>query len=291
VTDTNALPTAILFAADGTQASRNARVAAAHLARTSGTPLHVVHVWAPAGSFSGAPGVDEEIAAGVASAEAALIEEPLGCRVAGIHTPRGSRARAILATAASVGAGLIVVGGRKLGIVEELFTYRVSEDVVHHSYRPVMLVREDGDGWPPQRVVIGWDGSPEADRALELSGWVARLSKAYLMLVMAVNPDTPGAETARHDAESALEAVASSVRTLSGVEVTTRVVAGSDVPKLLREACASPDGTQLLAIGARGSRVNNRAPELSVSRSVTHHTRLPLLLVPSISITTGGALP
>lgn len=288
MTDTNALPTAILFATDGTQASRNARVAAAHLARTSGTPLHVVHVWAPTGSFSGAPGVDEEIAAGVASAEAALIEEPLGCRVAGIHTPRGSRAHAILATAASVGAGLIVVGGRKLGIVEELFTYRVSEDVVHHSYRPVLLVREDGHDWPPSRVVVGLDGSPEADRALRLSGWVARLSKAHLMLVTAVNPDAPGADTARHDAERALEAGASIVRTPGGMEVATRVVARSDVPKVLRDACASSDGTYLLAIGARGSSVNNRAPELSVSRLVTHHTRLPLLLVPAASITTGG---
>ena len=291
MTETSALPTKILFATDGTQASRNARVAAAHLARTSGTALHVVHVWAPTASISGAEGVDEEIAAGVASAEAALIKGALGCRVAGIHTPRGSRAHGILATAAAVGAGLIVVGGRRLGVVEELFTYRVSEDVVHHSYRPVLLVREDGDDWPPHRVVVGLDGSPEAERALELSGWVARLSKADILLVTAVDPDAPGADTARQDAERALEASASKVRSPGGIEVTTRVVTGSDVPKALREACGSPDGTQLLAIGARGSSVNNRAPEFSVSRSVTHHTRLPLLLVPAISITTGGARP
>jgi nucleotide-binding universal stress UspA family protein len=291
VTDNNALPSAILFATDGTQASRNARVAAAHLARTSGTPLHVVHVWAATGSISGAPGVNEEIAAGVASAEAAVIEGPLGCRVAGIHTPRASRARGILAAAGAVGAGLIVVGGRKLGIVEELFTYRVSEDVVHHSYRPVLLVREDGLDWPPSRVVVGLDGSPEAERALELSGWVARLSKAHLMLVTAVNPDAPGADTARHDAERALAAGASMVRAPGRMDIATRVVTGSDVPKVLREACASSDGTYLLAIGARGSSVNNRAPEFSVSRSVTHHTRLALLLVPAISTTTGHARP
>ena len=250
--------------------------------------MHVVHVWAPTGSFSGAPGVDQEIAAGVASAEAALIEEPLGRRVAGIYTPRGSRAHAILATAASVGAGLIVVGGRKLGIVEELFSYRVSEDVVHHSYRPVLLVREDGHDWPPSEVVVGFDGSPEADRALQLSGWVAGLSKADLMLVTAVNPDAPGADTARTMPNAHSRPAQSIVRAAGGVRIATRVVAGSDVPKVLRDACAASDGTYLLAIGARGSSVNNRAPELSVSRSVTHHTRLPLLLVPAVSITTGG---
>ncbi len=138
-------------------------------------------------------------------------------------------------------------------------------------------------------VVVGLDGSPEADRALKLAGWVARLSKADLMLVTAVNPDAPGADTARKDGERALEAGAAIVRTAGGMKITTRVVAGSDVPKALRDACAASDGTYLLAIGARGSSVNNRAPELSVSRSVTHHTWLPLLLVPAVSITTGGA--
>ena len=288
MTNTIALPTAILLATEGTQASKNARVAAAHIARTSSTPLHVVHVWAPTTSLSNAPGVDEEIAAGVASSEAALIEGPLGCPVAGIHTPRGSRAHAILATAGAVGAGLIVVGGRKLGVVAELFTYRVSEDVVHHSYRPVLLVREDGVDWPPRRVVVGFDGSPEAERALVLSVWLARLAKADILLVRAIDPDAPGADTAGQDAERALEAAASGVRVASDVEVTTRVVAGSDVPKVLRDACAASDGACLLAIGARGSSIYNRVPECSVSRSVTHHTRLPLLLVPATSAATGG---
>src|ERR1017187_6675341 len=71
--------------------------------------------------MGGAPGVDEGIAVRVATAEAKLIEETLGCPVAAVHTPVGSRAGGILAAAAAVGAGLVVVGGRHLGIVEELF--------------------------------------------------------------------------------------------------------------------------------------------------------------------------
>ena len=139
----NADPTTILFATDGTPASGRARGAAAHLARSADAALHVVHVWSPATTMTGEQEVDRGIAAGVASSESHVIAGQLSCPVAGLHTPEGSRARGILATAAVVGAGLIVVGGRNLGVVEELFTYRVSEDVIHHSFRPVLLVRED----------------------------------------------------------------------------------------------------------------------------------------------------
>lgn len=226
--------------------------------------------------MSGAQGVDEGIAVGVATAEATLIEETLGSHVAAVHTPIGSRAHGILACAAAVGAGLVVVGGRRLGIVEELFTYRVSEDVVHHSYRPVLLAREDGSAWPPRHIVVGCDGSPEAVRAASLAGWMAALSGADVSLV-AVNTARLDGEAGTDDAERALEAAS---RALDSTLFTTRVVRTADIAKALREACTSLTESALLAIGARGSSALHRVPQFSVSRSVTHHTRVPLLLVP-----------
>jgi nucleotide-binding universal stress UspA family protein len=211
------------------------------------------------------------------------MEEELGCRVAGIHTPYGSRAHGILVTAGAVGAGLIVVGGRKLGIVEELFTYRVSEAVVQHSLRPVLLVREDGDAWPPRHIIVGCDGSPEAVRAAALASWIARLADADLALVAVVDADAPASEEATRNAHRALEVSAASAGAQGGkVRTTTRVVERTDVPAALREACTAIAGPRLLAIGARGSSSLNRNPEFSVSRSVTHHTHLPLLLVPPL---------
>jgi nucleotide-binding universal stress UspA family protein len=233
--------------------------------------------------MGGRRGVDEEIATGVAGAEARRMEEELGCRVSGIHTPYGSRAHGILATAGAVGAGLIVVGGRKLGIVEELFTYRVSEAVVQQSLRPVLLVREDGDAWPPRHIIVGCDGSPEAVRAAALSSWIARLADADLALVAVVDADAPASEEATRNARRALEVSAASVGAQGGeVRTTTRVVERTDVPAALREACSSTAGPRLLALGARGSSSLNRNPGFSVSRSVTHHTHLPLLLVPPL---------
>lgn len=279
----NTDPTTILFATDGTPASQRARGAAAHLARASRAALHVVHVWAQRPTISGATGVDEEIGAAVANSEATVIAEQLSCPVAAVHTPKGSRAHGILATAASIAAGLIVVGGRKLGVVEELFTYRVSEDVIHHSLRPVLLVRDDGEAWPPRHVVVGCDFSPEATRAAGLAAWIARLSDAELLIVAVINREDTAHDDVRAEASRRLETLAEELRTHSGARnVATLVVVGTDVPAALRNACSFP-GPQLLAIGARGSSLLHRVPEFSVSRSVIHHTHLPLLLVPRAS--------
>lgn len=271
-------PTAILFATDGTAASQNARAAAAHIARTANAALHIVHVWSRTAAMGQAEHVAEGIASAVAADEARMIEEQLGCPVAGVHTPTGSRAHGILATARTVSAGIIVVGGRRLGIIEELFTYRVSEDLVHRSFRPVLLVRDDGHDWPPGHVVVGCDGSPEATHAAGLAAWIARLSDADLRLVTVVHDEQANTleEAERHLAP----AVEAATGHLDAARVATRVVTHADVPDALREACRSTREPHLLAIGAAGSQATGAHPEFSVSRAIVHHTHVPLLLVP-----------
>jgi hypothetical protein len=72
VTHKDVAPTTILFASDGTSSSRDARGAAAYVARSSGAALHIVHVWTPASTIGGAQGVDQAIASGVVSRMKAL---------------------------------------------------------------------------------------------------------------------------------------------------------------------------------------------------------------------------
>ena len=271
-------PTAILFATDGTAASQNARAAAAHIARTANAALHIVHVWSRSAAMGQAEHVAERIAAAVAADEAKLITEQLACPVAGVHTPSGSRAHGILATARTVSAGIIIVGGRRLGIIEELFTYRVSEDVVHRSFRPVLLVRDDGHDWPPRHVVVGCDGSPEAAHAAGLAAWLARLSDADLRLVTVVHDERP--DTVKEAERSIAPSVEAAGEHLDGARIATHIVAHADVPDALREACRSTPEPHLLAIGAAGSQATGAKPEFSVSRAMAHHTHVPLLLVP-----------
>ncbi len=236
--------------------------------------------------------VDEGIAAAVVDAESTLIQEQLNCPVAGVHTPHGSRAHGILATAGLVGAGVIVVGGRRLGIVEELFTYRVSEDVVHHSFRPVLLVRDDGHDWPPRHVVVGCDGSPEATRAAVLAAWIARLSEADVTLVAVVPEHDPAHDDTTNAANRRLDMCAETIGPHAGrAAVMTSVLTRTDVASALRDACAADRAPHLLAIGARGSSSLGTVSQFSVSRSITHHTHVPLLLVPPTTRERGEQRP
>src|ERR1019366_9829393 len=105
---------------------------------------------------------------------------------------------------------------------------------------------------------------------------------AALELVAIVNSEDPARDQAIAEATRRLEEVATRLRTESGPAVTVRVVVGPDVASALRNA-ATATGSQLLAVGARGSSLLHRVTQFSVSRSLIHHTPLPLLLVPRAS--------
>jgi nucleotide-binding universal stress UspA family protein len=272
-------PTTILFATDGTAASAAARTAAAQLARAGNAALHVVYVSAPSTAPGGGhPAVDEAVAKAIAAEQARTLEEGSGSPVAGVHTPHEWRVEGILRVAYRVGAGLVVVGGRRITIVEEFFTYRVSEGVAHRSLLPLLVVPVDSPEWPPRHIVVGYDGSPEARRASHLAEWIARLSDADVRLVRVLEPSS--SPTARREAELRVKGAAAYMGTrLSSDRVSAQVVTSSDVAGVLREACAAAEGT-MLAIGARGIGPLRRAQHASVSETVAHHSRIPLVLAP-----------
>jgi nucleotide-binding universal stress UspA family protein len=272
-------PTTILFATDGTAASSGARAAAAQLARSSKAALHVVYVSAPSTAPGGGhPAADEAVAKALTAAEARTLEEESGSPVAGVHTPHEWRVEGILRVAHRVGAGLVVVGGRRITILEEFFTYRVSEGVAHRSLLPLLVVPVDSPEWPPRHIVVGYDGSPEARRASHLAEWIARLSDADVRLTRVLEPSS--SPTARREAELRVKGAAAYMGTrLSSDRVSAQVVTSSDVAGVLREACAAAEGA-MLAIGARGIGPLRRAQHASVSETLAHHSRIPLVLAP-----------
>jgi nucleotide-binding universal stress UspA family protein len=272
-------PTTIVFATDGTAASAGARTAAAQLARGGHAALHVVYVSVPSTAPGGGhPAADHAAARATAEAEARTLEEESGSPVAGVHTPHEWRVEGILRVAYRVGAELVVVGGRRITVLEEFFTYRVSEGVAHRSLLPLLVVPVDSPQWPPRHIVVGYDGSPEARRASHLAEWIARSSEADVRLVRVLEPSCSPA--ARREAELRVKGAAAYMGTrLSSDRVSAQVATSSDVAGVLREACAAAEGT-MLAIGARGIGPLRRAQHVSVSETLAHHSRIPLVLAP-----------
>jgi nucleotide-binding universal stress UspA family protein len=139
------------------------------------------------------------------------------------------------------------------------------------------------------RVVVGFDGSPNAEEALRWATEEAPLRRADLEVVSCWPMPltiTPAAKVMSGDVANLLESSArraadDGVRLarLRGYQITVRpvVVRGQPGPSLVERA----DGTALLVVGRRG---RGRGAELllgSTSAYCLHHARCPIAVVPS----------
>jgi nucleotide-binding universal stress UspA family protein len=69
--------------------------------------------------------------------------EAAGKTVAEAHLRRGPPVDEILDLSENLDAGLIVVGRRGLSPLESLMMGRVSEELLHHATRPVLIISGD----------------------------------------------------------------------------------------------------------------------------------------------------
>ena len=185
------LPRKILLATDGSEDARLAARAAASLADrpgrsyTSCTPGRACPIQSstPTTMRKGPRILKEQI------------EVRLRLRGRGERGPPrdGSPVDVILDLAEEIGVELIVVGGRGHGTLGRLILGSVSEGVVHHATCPVLVLRGGESAWPPERVVIGDDGSEAAKRAGELASSIGALFGARGVLLRAY-PELPEAD-------------------------------------------------------------------------------------------------
>jgi nucleotide-binding universal stress UspA family protein len=141
----------ILVATDGSQQSRNAASQAAALARDLSAEVEVfaVAVIQPmyGGLHIGAVGLEgmedeAQKAAEMAVADTAEVFGEQGIEVRTVvSVAMGNPAAAICQEAEDWGADLIVVGSRGLGRASSLILGSVSQEVVHSSSKPVLVVR------------------------------------------------------------------------------------------------------------------------------------------------------
>ena len=161
-------PTRILLATDGSEDSTVAARAAAGISRTTGSELHVVHAWRslphyayPSLVFEGYHPPYEEGARRILERQVEQVTEA-GGTVAGAHLRAGAPTDEILDLVEELEPGSLVAGSRGLGPIKHLILGSVSEALVHQAACPVWVVRGGEGAWPPQRIVVGEDGSEAA---------------------------------------------------------------------------------------------------------------------------------
>lgn len=289
-------PEKILLATDGSEDAELAARVATDLSTRFGSSLHVVYAWHTVPS----PHFESYIRSQLGDAAKELLTkavariEGAGGVVAGAHLEEGRTVDAVLGSAEELGADLIVLGSRGHGPVGRLVIGSVSEGVVRHAPCPVLVMRGGPDAWPPERVVLGDDGSEEARAAVELAATIGGFYGSRGLLVQVypslMEVDVEGGEvTARMlDDEGWLKARerelggrAEEIEGALGSRPKLRISSGDPTVCLL-SAAEEGDAPEkaLIAVGSRGRGAARRTTLGSVSTKVLHVARGPVLVYP-----------
>jgi nucleotide-binding universal stress UspA family protein len=282
------LPKSILLATDGSGDARMAARAAANLSEKARAELHILHAWQIVPHPVIDPGDYEEGARRTLEEETRLVSDAGGI-VGEAHLVMGTPVDAILDLGEELGADLIVVGSRGHGALGRLVLGSVSEGVVHHSTHPVLVLRGGEDAWPPERVVIGEDGSKAAKKAGDLAASIGALYRAKVILARAY-PELPEADAvgraldpravddALRRAERDLHARAEELGGLAGSRPRIEIAAGDPAVALLKEAREGDEIRTLIAVGSRGLGLARRLRLGSVSTKVLRAAGGPVLV-------------
>jgi nucleotide-binding universal stress UspA family protein len=164
---------------------------------------------------------------------------------------------------ASQTAALVVIGSRRLGAALGLLAGSTGLDLAAHAHCPVVIVRPDQPG-TGLRVVIGYDGSPAAEAALDFGLSHARTHRIDARVV-SVQSD----QQALTDREP--------VAAVDGRGAELVHLIGHPAEQLIRSSADA----QLVVVGSRGRGGFSGLLLGSVSQALLHHARCPVAVIPA----------
>jgi nucleotide-binding universal stress UspA family protein len=283
----NIFPTKVLLATDGSGDAELAATTAASLAKSTGSELHVVHVWRPVPSVHFDALIRQEMrreAQEILDAQVKKIEG-LGATVAEVHLREGDASEEITALAAEIGVGLAAVGSRGRGKIRRLLMGSVSDAVVRHAHCPVVVARWKPVAFPA-RILLATDGSEEATLATQTTTDLGERTGSELHVVH-VGERPPTHYPDRHGYRALYEEDEREARQLLEAQIEKMKAAGATVAQAhLRIGRADEEvvvlaedlGVDLIAMGGRGLGGARRALMGSVSDSVVRHAHCPVLV-------------
>lgn len=288
----------VLVGVDGSPASDSALAWALDVAARTGARVEALHAWQWTAGMLGVIAPDAPATLAVAARHTAqtavakaLEHRPFGAREveATARTAEGDAASRLLEEAGT--SSLLVLGrhgqsawmrrlvGQALG--------SVASACLSRSSIPVAIVPQDAAAAAPERIVVGVDGSPASERALQWAVEHARTSHSPVLAVLAWQLTTlPAPPTARADwAVPPLTEWEDLARQLLG-DTVAHAVGDVDVEKLVVHQPAAAGllevvrPVDLLVLGERGRGGFARLLLGSVSRQCAEHAPCPVVVVP-----------
>jgi nucleotide-binding universal stress UspA family protein len=293
--------TTILLPLDGSRFGELAAPAAISLAQRLEAQIELVSVFEDVSVLAGS----EETADKFKEWLQEYLEE-LGTRIAklsGVPTTRtiidGSPADRLIEYAQRTQVEMIVMSTHGRGPVSRAWMGSVADRVVRHVDVPVILIRAEKDvdvdlkrEYAFERILVALDGSARAEKSLELTTRIARVTKATVTLLQAVEPPVPFSSPylphAVEDTQAALEDGREASLTYlnevkarlegQGVRVETETLLGAHpAPGILRYAEENP--VDLIAVATHGRGGLPRLVLGSVADKVLRAATVPILVV------------
>ena len=173
-------------------------------------------------------------------------------------------------------AQLLAVGTRGLGAFERALLGSVSSALARRPVCPLAIVPASFDPAPDRRpVLVGLDGSPGSDRALDFAIEEASLRGVGLVALRAWTTPAPGVHDSRmteHTHRLLADCLVGYGEKYPDVPITRIVTDDDPARRLLRESA----GAQLLVLGSHRRGAHDGFG--SVSRTVAYATEIPLVL-------------
>lgn len=205
-------------------------------------------------------------------------------------TVAGRAADTIISVAEQHGADLIVVGSRGHGTLETMLLGSVSSEVIDHAHVPVLVARGRGI----ERVVLAWDGSEPAERAvIPLTEW-GLFAEAHVDVLSVADAESPwwvptgfvSEEVAVEAYDEAAEPSRLQHRELAAQMAARLQEAGLEAVPMCREgdpaeiivAYAATHEVDLIVLGTHGRTGLQRLLLGSVARNVTLHAPCSVLV-------------
>jgi nucleotide-binding universal stress UspA family protein len=199
---------------------------------------------------------------------------------------------AIAEVADELDAAVIVIGSRGLSGLREAAQGSVSHAVAVHARRPVLIVPAPRRTTAPREgerpILICYDGSEAAARAIEAAGALLRPRQAVLLDVVPVRvavgysptpSDAPWVDEVDAAAAQGRAHAGAELARRAGFDVTSQVASAESTWRGVTGAADELDAS-VIVLGSHGLTGLREAVERSVSHDVAAHAHRPVLVAP-----------
>ncbi len=256
----------LMFATDGSDYSLAPRAVALALAKRLGVTLDVMTM--------ATPETDESALARIDAVVQAAQREGVRCETVIRHG--SDPKKEVPAAALEADTRLLIIGRRPpRGLADRMLGANAAA-IIADAPAHVLVVPKDARMWG-KRILVGYDGTPAAQAAVDIALILAKACRVPITLVTALKTGDEPSPALAEQVESTLQSLR-----IEGVESEARFVAGNPVDVLIQQAQALQ--ADLVVVGTYHAGLNRLLPR-GITDSLIGEGKWPVLIAKAGKLT------